>query len=412
MIRFLLYFGGSKLEDEIDLRPYLKVLFQRAKWIIATALLFAAITFFIIRSAPNTYKATALIFVAANSDIIQFDPRIQEVTNREPLLALPELAESDMVLSKLISEGMVQELNTIESLRKDLEAESGSDRSIVRLAASSQDPVQAAEIANLWAELFTTEVNSILGFQSDGQVTFFENQLVQAEEALEAAENNLITFQQVNRSNTISNTLQFYQQEQILYLTVQQDLTSLIWDAEQLRNQLGNQPVNTPASIADQLVSLTLQLEGINSQSPTPLLFQLDSDTSLIGENRSEQLEFLDRLIELLQSKLSRTENELLTLEPEILRLQQEWQQATVTYDRLENNRLIASETYLTLARKVEEERITKQDENRGLQIISRAVVPNDPESKNTILFSLAAGIVGGLISATVLLTITWWRQV
>lgn len=400
------------MEEEIDLRPYLEVLLQQAKWIIGTAVLFAIIAFTIIYFSQNTYKATALVFVTENSDIFRFDPRIEEVTNREPLTALPELAESDMILAELIKDEAVVGVSTIEALRKMVLAESGSDRSIIRLSVTAEDPEKSARIANLWAELFITQINTIMGIQDDGQVTFFGDQLAQAEQALQTAEDNLVTFQEINRSSTISNTLTFYNQEQTLYLANQQDFTRLIQDAIQLREQLASQPGNNPASISDQIVGLTLQMEGFNSNSPTPLFLQIDSDTSLIGNSKNEQLAFLDRLIELLQFKLSMIESRLSSLESEILQLQQEWQEAVTTYERLANARLIANETYLSLARKVEEEKITTQDENRGLRIISEAVIPNVAESRNTVLFTFAAGIIGTLVSIVVLFTITWWRQV
>ncbi|MCB8980452.1 MAG: hypothetical protein H6657_23825 [Ardenticatenaceae bacterium] len=399
------------MEEEIDLLPYLQALFKRAKWIAAFALLCAIITFIAIFSSNRSYEATALVFVAENSAIFQFDPRIQEVTNREPLSVLPELAVSDIVLSQLIQQEALDEVTTLEKLRAMVQAQSGSDRSIVRLSVTAAEPAKAAEIANLWADIFVTQLNTILGIQDSGQYAFFENQLLQAEENLQTADNNLIAFQEINRTNTISNTLTFYNQEQTLYLSDKQNLTQLIQDAELLREQLIGQNSNISFTLADQLVGLTLQMEGFNSQTVTPLFFQFDSDVSLIGSTKNEQLEFLDRLIEFLQIKLSTVESRLSALEPEILSLQQEWQEAIVTHERLLADRLIASETYLSLARKVEEEKITTQDENRGLRLISQAVEPNEPRSRNTVLFTLAAGVIGLLLGLSIVFGITWWQQ-
>ncbi|MBK8905707.1 MAG: hypothetical protein IPM53_31280 [Anaerolineaceae bacterium] len=400
------------MEEEIDLRPYLQALFKQAKWIVVFAFLCAIITFLVVRSSKSSYEATALVFVAENSAIFQFDPRIQEVTDREPLSALPELAVSDIVLSQLIQQEALDEINTIEKLRQMVQAQSGNDRSILRLSVTAEEPAKAAEIANLWANIFVTQLNTILGIQDGGQHTFFENQLLQAEENLQTADSNLISFQQINRSNTISNTLAFYNQEQTLYLADQQNLTQLLQDAEKLRDQLASQTGDRAATTSDQLVGLTLQMEGFNSQPIAPLFFQFDSDVSLIGSTKNEQLEFLDRLIEFLQFKLSLVETRLSTLEPEILHLQQEWQEAVVTHERLLNDRLVASETYLSLARKVEEEKITAQDENRGLRLISQAVAPNEPESRNTVLFTVAAGVIGLLLGISILFAIIWWQQV
>lgn len=399
------------MEEEIDLRPYIELLLRRMKWIIASGFILAIIAYLALGFSPKTYKATSLVFVAANNDVFQFDPRILAVNNEEPLSALPELARSDIILSELIKDEALAEIITIASLRNILQAETGSDRSLVRLTVVTQDPEKSARIANVWAELFITKINSSLGLHDNEQVAFFEDQLAQAEQTLITAEENLVSFQEVNRSTTISNTLAFYNEEQALQLANQQTLIRLVQDTEQLRDQLSNQPNNNPATFSDQLVALSLQAEGFNANSSTPLILQLDSDSSLIGKDKSEQIEFLNRLVEFLQLKLSIVENRLLSIEPEILRLQREWQEANVTLNRLVSDLDVASETQLSLARKVEEEKIVTQDTNRGLRLISGAVAPDEPESQNRLFITFSAGIIGLLVSLVVILIANWWRQ-
>ena len=49
------------------------------------------------------------------------------------------------------------------ALRSRLEAENGNDISVIRLGSQWEDPILAAKIANLWAEIFVESINQVLG---------------------------------------------------------------------------------------------------------------------------------------------------------------------------------------------------------------------------------------------------------
>lgn len=401
------------MEEVIDLRPYLQIIIRNTKWIVSTAFIFAIVTFFVIRSSPEIYEASALIIILGESDIFQFDPRIQTIPGNEPNNALPELAISSNLLLELLESDTLSGsgIETLDDLQKILQAETGSDRSLIRLIVKNADRSLAARIANRWAELFVNQANSIYGTQSDEKVLFFQEQLSQSKTELETAESNLIEFQQINRTDIISNTLAFYNEEQSLHLNNQQSLVRLAQDTEQLRNQLTDIPANTPISFSEQLTALNMQLEAYNSDATVPIFVQLDQGFDLIGSTRNEQVAFLDRLTDLLQFKLTIVENRLDTLEPQILDLQKEWQEAVVENDRLTRNRTIAEETYISLARKVQEEQITSQDTDTGFRLVSPAAIPDKPEGRRTLFFTTLAGFAGLMISTMIILTTAWWRQ-
>lgn len=154
-----------------------------------------------------------------------------------------------------------------------------------------------------------------------------------------------------------------------------------------------------------------MQLEAYNTNSTPRIFLQIESATTLIGSTRNDQIAFLNRLIELVQAKLSTVENRLGTLEPEMLTLQHALQETVVENQRLERNWLIAEETYLSLARKVQEEQIIAQDGTGGLRLISQATIPTEAESKRTLFFTALAGAIGFALSALLILAKKWWQQ-
>jgi uncharacterized protein involved in exopolysaccharide biosynthesis len=117
----------------------------------------------------------------------------------------------------------------------------------------------------------------------------------------------------------------------------------------------------------------------------------------------------LDALRVALQSRLVEVESRLAALEPEILALQQEQQQLQVTLARLQRNVAVVEETYTSLARKVDEERIVSQDEISSLRLASFAAVPDEPSAPRRLIMTLLAGFFGGMATAVFILSRLWW---
>ncbi len=400
------------MEDVIDLRPYINILLRNAKWLIGISIILTIATFFIVRSFPKTYSAVASVIIVGDSNVFNFDPRIQSISDNEPLNALPEIAASNDILLELLKDSSLASTNieTLEDLRDSLNATTGSDRALLRLSAQTTDPVLSARVANRWAELVIQQANAIYGLQNDDQVLFFQEQLSQAEATLQTAETNLIQFQEINRTSVISNTLSFYNKEQADLLANQQIINRLLQDSENLQNQVNSSPDNNPATFTDQLTALNMQLEAYEANTG-PIILQLDSSMTLIGSTQNEQATFLEGFNEQLQAKLSIVEARLTTLEPEILTLQKAWQEAVIEKQRLERNRLVAEETYLSLARKAQEEQIIAQDTQSGLRLLSRASEPTEAESRRTLLATVLAGAAGFALSALYVLAKAWWQQ-
>ncbi|MBX3055001.1 MAG: hypothetical protein KF770_00885 [Anaerolineae bacterium] len=397
------------MEEEIDLRPYIEAVVKRWYWIVGVAVLAAIVAFIVTSFSPPVYEATALVAVVAPRDVVQLDLRIRETTTTQPLRAFPQLALSDQVLQTLLEQRPIAGVDTVQELRSRLGAEAGDDTSIIQLTATSQKPEEAAALVNAWAAVFVNWANEVYTGQSSQQVSFFEEQLVAAEAELRTAEEALITFQAINRTEIISNTLAAYAITQSEYLTAQRRNGQLTRQVQELRDQLAT--ANTqPVTLADQLTALSLQLQAFGAETAVPIQLQVADSATLTTASRNEQLALLDSLLATLAAQARQIEAELAAIEPYMLALQQQREEANTEYNRLLRNQTVTESAYMALAHKVEEKRITSQDTSSGVRLASQAGVPTSPANSSRLLI-LGAAILGGVLTTAVLLGLVWWQQ-
>ena len=398
------------VEEEIDLRPYIEALIKGWKWIFGAGIIVAIVAFVISSLLTPTYEATALVAITETRQLIQFDPRIQTAEDQQPLQAFPQSAVSDELLQQLFEQLALPktEVESVQNLRDMLEAQSGTDPSLIQLTASYKDAKTAADIANLWAEIFVEWANEIYRNGSDEQLAFYESQLTGAETDLAAAEQALVDFQSRDRSSIVENRLSALNQVQTRYLADQQQITFLLQDITSLQAQLASQS-DTNVTWADQLTVLNLQLQAFGAQSSSGLQLLVSPDIALTSNSRREQQGYLDELQATLEMRLSEIETSLTELEPEILTLQGEKQALLAESNRLHRNVSVAEETYTSLARKVDEERITSQDNTSSLRLASNSATPDEPASPRRLVNTLVAGFLGGIFMVFVIVGRKWW---
>ncbi len=403
------------MEEEIDLREYVLVLIKYWKWILGTAVVAAVVALVVSFLLPPTYEATALVAVTKPRYVMQFDPRIETLNNIQPAYkAYPELASGDEVLQELVARlnPRPEGVETLRDLRGKVEAKSGADPSVIRLTVRYRDPEAAAHIANLWAEIFVRRANEVYGTEGQSQLQFYQGQLERAKAELAAAEEALVEFQAQNRAIILENRLDSYRQMQADYLADQRQITYIVQDIQGLREQLSRQPADQPATLADQLTALFLQIKAFNAQASAPIQLQVDSAATLSEKSLPEQIAFLDDLVRVLEAKSAEIEGRLAELEPRILALQEELQQIRTEEDRLTRARDVARETYMTLARKVEEARIAAEDASTGeVRLASQAAVPEKPASPRKLLNTAVAGVLGLMLAVFGAFVTEWWRS-
>lgn len=399
------------MEEEIDVRPYIEALIKRWYWIVGAALLAGVVAFVAASYLPPSYEATALVAVIEPRDIVQFDERIRGTNLVQPLKAFPQLALSDQVLVRVLHQYPMEEIDTIDALRKVLFAEVGADATIIQFQVTLQDPQDSANLVNAWAKEFVDWTNAIYGNQNDDQVLFFLEQMEKAEQDLTLSEQALIDFQSINRTQVISNTLSSTITLQSDLLESQRDANTLLRDVSLLRNQLSQQTNLDDLSIADQLTALLLQLQAFGIAENDYLQVQLGSDDLVTAVNRQDQLQYLDELITTLTEKGEQINAELIILEPQILELQQQIQEITTEGQRLMLNKEIAEQTYIALTLKVQEEQIISADTSSGVRLASEASVPEKPVETGRMLTTIFAIVITIILGALIVLISVWWNE-
>ncbi len=401
------------MEDEIDLREYVFILLKHWKWIVGFTLVAAVVALIVSLLLPPTYEATALVAVTKPRYVMQFDPRIETLNNiQPPYKAYPELASSDEVLQELLAQvnPRLEKVETVEDLRRLVKAKSGTDQSLVLLTVRWREPEEAAEVANLWADILVRRANEIYDSAGEPQLQFYQQQLQRAEEELRAAEEALVAFQARNQESILEQQLGSRRQMHADYLADQREIAYIIQDIRGLREQLSRQPAGQSMALSDQLAALFLEIKAFNAHASAPIQLQVDSAASLSDKSVEEQIAFLDEMMRVLEEKSAEIDHRVSALEPEILALQQQLQEVYTEKDRLTRARDVARETYMTLARKVEEQRIAAEGNTGDVRIAGRAAVPEKPASPRKLLNTAVAGVLGLMLSVFGAFVAEWWR--
>jgi uncharacterized protein involved in exopolysaccharide biosynthesis len=400
----------TKLEDEIDLRPYIAALLKNWYWIVGSGIVAGLAALIVSLLLPPTYEATALVAITRPRYVLQFDPRFQNVTNIQPVYrAYPELATSDAVLQELRESRFVAaDEQSLGDLRQMASAAAGSDPSLVRLAIKADNPEAAAAIANQWADIYVQRANELFGNQSADQVAFFEAQLTVATADMEQRQAAITAFQGQNRSAILETQLLSYSEIQIAYLTRQQRLVLLQTDIQGFQEQVGASQTTTAA---DQLTALLLQLQTFGVGETAVLQLQLSGSEAVSALSPAEQQLLLANLATAVSAAIEQINQKLADLEPEILAAQAELQQLTGAYSRLEQDLTIAQQTYATLSHKLEEARLTTEGVGSEVQLASYAAVPEKPVGQSKAISIAIAAIVGLLFSMAGVILYQWSQE-
>ncbi len=400
------------VQEDLDLRPYVDVLLRRWWQILVIAAVAAGLLFGASQLLAPTYRATALVTITDSRTVVQFDPRIQTIADRQPLRAYPELARSDAMLQTLIAQNgaLPDDMRTVEGLRDRLIAEAGNDLSLLRLSVTHENPETAARVANAWASLFVAWANDVYRPANAEQVDFYRAQLADADTTLAGAEAALIAFQERNRSAIGQNELDVQLEAQALYLSERRDLNNLVRDVSGLLEQMRRRQGSDDPTLADQLALIAVQLDAFSTQATLPVTLQLESATFLEGQSRAGLIAQLEDLLASLDTTRRELDGALAALEPRILSLQQETLSAQTEASRLQRDYDIASETVLLLSRKVQEEQIASQEVVTGFRLASQASRPTEAISPRPFLNAVIGGGFALLAAVAGLIALTWWR--
>ncbi len=406
------------MDDEIDLRIYIRVLLRTWYWIVGCAIIAAAVAFAIASLRPSVYEASSLIAVTKPRYSIQFDARF-ETTNLDPAYRVyPDLATSDGLLRELLSRmqadgSRTYTIATLKDLRTAVEAAPGDDPSLVYLKVTSELPAEAVAIADLWADLLVEETRRIYGPQEDVQLGFVVEQLALTRAEVDAAEAALVDFEARNLAGVLKGRLDAYQSTYVGHIETLKSIDGLKRNIEGLQRQLEGtlRPAAEALPLADQLTLLLLQIKVFDVEENAPFEIQINDAQAMATGDRAEQRALLISLLGTLNTKAEEIELEVEALEPDILALQRRLSELDAESDRLRTELNIAREAYLVLARKHAEVSIAAGGEADSVRRVGAAVVPEEPVSRGRLTITLGAGAAAAFVCTMVICFIEYWQE-
>ena len=399
------------MDDEIDIRRYLLAIAHHWRLIISLVLIGGLAAAGISLVQPNVYEALALVSVTAARTTLRLDSVNQNTTL--PVQAYPELAKSSDVIAVVFAKAgplLPAGVNTAAKLAGQLTAEAASDPTLLRLRVRDGDPQRAAQIANLWAEVFAAEAAQLYS-QDHANLLVYQQQLKDAKANLDTAESDLANFQSTNQVGILNARLDSQRAALTDYLNQQHQLQLLNQDALDLLNRLNGLQPSAPASTTDDLalVSIASRMYAFQS-SPTntvqsalaiPIQLQISVGQPLAGPTVADQKATADSLRATIASHVTEAGNQAQAIEPQILALQGQVAAAQLKQVQLTRIASLAQDQYTDLAKQVQQAGIAIQDASGAVQIASRAAIPGaaiSPHRAINVLLGVAIGLVLGLL--------------
>jgi len=412
------------MEDEIDLRQYVQGVLRYWPLIAALTLIAAAGATLISLLQRDVYEAVALLSVSTPRYNLQ--PDTGSPSGPLPVHAYPELAESDDVLAQVLSRtqslsaaGNANLPDSLLALQRQLTAEGASDPSLVRLKARNSDPKLAAQLVNIWAEVFAARAGALYG-QDQANLQLYTSQLADAKTALDKAKSDLAAFQATNTVAVLSAQLDSQRASVTDYLDRRHQLDLLSRDASDLVAHLSVLTASAPASPVEDLalLAITSRIYGSGStftgtrqlSTGLPIQVQLTSGQPLAGPAVADQLALANSLSNTIGSRLADIDGQVAALQPQILVLQGQVAQADAKQDDLELTRDLASSSYKKLASQVQDANLVAQASSNTIQIASRAELPGTKVNARRSTSILLAAAVGFALGVVLSLALSLWR--
>ncbi len=400
-------------DDVIDLRRLVRTLMRYRHWIVALTFGAALVALVVSFLVPPTYEATALAVMTPTQYKLQFDPRIETVINPVDMQidVYTGLATSDDVVQQVFAQldPLPQAVDNVADLRDMLDVT--GKNGLLTFSVKARTPQDASRVVNAWVQIFVKQANRVYGTNDAEQLAFFRSQLNDASAALKKAEEALTQFVAQDRTSILQNQLTSLTETQSNYLATQRSLTVARQNVEALLQKLDTQAGASAVGFSDQMSALFLQLSIFNGQSDYPLQLQLTNPADFSGASAAEQMRTLRSVQDIIDARLQELDAELQALEPKILSVQSELENARLERDRLERELSLAKDTYTALAHKVDEVSIMTQDTVGQVRVASQALTPVKPVAPRTLLNTALAAIVGAMLAAGGAFAVEWWRE-
>ncbi len=198
-------------EEELSLLDVFNVLWHRKLLIIFLTVIFAAGSLIYAFTAPFIYRAQCRIMPPSGNSggIAGFAAQLGGLAD---FIGLPTRATTGQVLVGILQgdsvvDAIIDKFNLMEELSMDirlnaraavlgnLEAQEDTKSGIITVAYLDKDPQKAADLANAFVDELQKKLQELSVTDATQRRTFFENQLIQAQQELTEAEDVMKNYQ-------------------------------------------------------------------------------------------------------------------------------------------------------------------------------------------------------------------------
>lgn len=203
-------FEDEQYEDELSLLDIFNILWSRKFFIIFVTFIFGVAALAYAFTRPLTYRAVSRILPPQGN---RSGGLISQLGGLADFVGLPSSATSGRLIIGIMQgdsvvDAIIERFNLMEKYSSDirlivrgattanLQAEEDSRSGMISIAYIDEDPVFAANMANAFVEELQKKLQEISLADALQRRNFFENQLTQSQQELNAAESDMINYQQ------------------------------------------------------------------------------------------------------------------------------------------------------------------------------------------------------------------------
>ena len=410
------------VNDEIDLRAIIQILWKARLLIIIATLAVAAITFGISDwFLPHQYQATAYLFVGKPAIGIGQVDTLTIASTPPDLKTVVRLATSPDILDTVLNDKDVAaafkgKKYSLSDLTDSVTAvDFGKDQIILQV--TDTDPLRAALVTNVWASKLADSLNATYGLGNIGetlaiQISQIQNNYAQAqtelEDALSKNQSAALTAQLNSKQTDLSNTL-----------TINYRNNSLLADLKTFEDGLSNRSGDTSLSLDEGLTLIILRQRSLNSQSINTLQtnatesnnINLQVDNAVLARlTISDALAAVARIRSTLQNQQKQSQNDQTRLEQEIPLIQRDLENAQAKIVQLTSKRDQSQKLYTDLLQ--QQSTITALEQDAQVSSVSaKAVPPTIVSSPKVLQNTILAGLFTLILSIAAVLFVNWWRN-
>lgn len=412
---------------DINLREYFRIIRRRRGIVILVPLFFAfsAFALAILQAPKSLYQATAVVRVERAvsmagflQEVFTFNPESTLETQAALVKGFPVMSLTAKKLG-LIPQGATTDeiraspayLRAIRDLEEQVEVQRVKETSLIEINATSEDPKEAARIANSTAKAFQEDNLATRSQNVREARKFIEAQLQQVGVGLRESEERLGAFQEKNEIILLPEETR----------VVLNQLVALEADFEKTKH-----------SIAETVAQLKLLKEGkalarsidSNSDNPDPALSKLYSSLSDLKLRRDNLLLALSpahpevkqvdaemanvrhSLQEAMSSRLKALTGRSAELRKSIARLKREQAalpEAALEMARKERDVQVNARIFSLLKERYQEALIKEKEQVAEVSIVRPATIPSEPINPPAAVAKAGLGLVIGLIMGGVL---------